>query len=184
MLNNLTNKLKEYENMPDPTTKAELLERMAATYEAAESFIAAQDEAALTKQLGDSGWSAKDNLAHLAVWEGSIVDLLQKKDRLKEMGLDRETTDLGDFDMMNDILYHLHKDRPLDDVLNRFRQTHQQLLNLLDGLNDADLQKPYKYYQPHEEGDHTANPIMGWLAGDTYSHYAEHLLEIGRFIGN
>lgn len=184
MTENLSNKLEAFVDLPASQTKTELLERMAVAYEAAESFIAAHDEAALTKPLGESGWSAKDYLAHLTVWEGSMVALLQKHDRLKSMGLDQETTDLADFDKMNDTLYHLHKDRHLDDVLNSFRQTHHQLLALLGNLNDEDLHKPYKHYQPNEDGDYTANPIMGWLVGDTYSHYAEHILDLGRLLNN
>jgi hypothetical protein len=182
MTSNIPNDLHDFEDLPTPKTKAELLERMAIAYDAAESLLAAHDEAALTRPLSDSGWSAKDYFAHLMVWEGSLVSLLEKRDRLKQMGLERGEVNLSDFDGMNDILYQLHKDRPLDDVLNAFRQTHQQLLTLLADVEDEDLHKPYGLYQPHEEGDHTKNPIIGWFAGDTYGHYAEHVLDIGRLL--
>jgi hypothetical protein len=182
MTTNLPQNLHDFENLPEPQNKAELLERMAVAYDAAESLLAAHDEAALTRPLSESGWSAKDYFAHLMIWEGSLVSLLQKKDRLKEMGLERDKIDLRDFDGQNDIIYRQHKDRPLDDVLNAFRQTHQQLLTLLAEINDEDLHKPYGLYQPHETGDHTNNPIIGWFAGDTYGHYAEHIPDIGRLL--
>lgn len=180
----MTYTLQELENLPDAQTKEELLTRMAIAYDAAEALLAAHDQAALTRPLSESGWSAKDYLAHLMVWEGSIVSLLQKKDRMKAMGLNKETTDLNDFDAQNDVLYHLHKDRSLDDVTRAFRDTHQQLLALLADLTDEDLHKPYRDYQPQEtdKGEYINNPIMGWLAGDTYAHYAEHILDIGRLL--
>lgn len=180
----MTHSLQDFENLATPQSKAELLERMAVAYDAAEALIAAHNEADLTRPLSDSGWSAKDYLAHLMVWEGSLVSLLLKKDRMKEMGLNKEITALNDLDAENDVLYQLHKDRSLDDVLQALRDTHQQLLTLLAGLTDEDLQKPYRDYQPQEaeKGDDADKPVMGWFAGDTYGHYAEHILDIGRLL--
>jgi hypothetical protein len=180
------NTLQEFENLPHPETKAELLQRIAVAYEAAEALIAAHDEADLTSSLSESGWSAKDYFAHLRDWENSIVAILQNKVRHEEMGLEKDVYASRDFDMSNDVLYQRHKDRPLSDVLADFRATHQALLDSLAGLNDEDLQKPYIHYQPTVEeidpGDYVNNPVMGWLVGDSYSHYAEHILDINRLL--
>lgn len=177
-----------YGDLPLPGSKAELLERMAVAYEAAEALIAAHDKTALTKPLSDSGWSAKDYIGHLREWENSLVALLQKKVRYEEMGLDKELVASGDFDKENDVLYQKHKDRPLAEVLTDFRATHQALLDTLATLDDEDLQRPYIHYQPEAEevmsGEYVNNPVMGWLAGDTYAHYAEHILDVGRLLQN
>ncbi len=177
-------KLKDFENLPDPATKADLLERMAATYETAESLIASHTETTLSTPLHDGGWSIKDHLAHLTAWELGIVVLLQKGDRFGAMGIDENVTNIRDTDAINEVLSKLHQDRPFATVLSQFRQTRQDLLNELAPLSDEDLQKPYKFYQHQAEGEYVGNPIMGWLAGDTYDHYAEHLLEIGRLLQN
>lgn len=178
--------LQEFEHLPAPETKAQLLERMALAYAAAETFIAAHDEASLTRPLSESGWSAKDYLAHLRDWENSLVALLQKQVRYEVMGLTKELIASRDFDAQNDVLYQKHKDRPLADVLTDFRSTHQQLLDLLSDLDDEDLHKPYIHYQPNAEevvpDDYVNNPVMGWLIGDTYSHYAEHILDVNRLL--
>ncbi len=175
-------KLDELEQLPPPQTVAELLERMAFAYKTADSLINAYDEATLSQPLGDSDWSVKDHLAHLMVWEGSMVALLEKKERLKAMGLDKEQIDSSDFDAMNDQIYELHRDRPLNNILDDFRETHEQLLVLLADLTDDDLQRPYLQYQPQAagDGDFVNKPIVGWLVGDTYAHYAEHLVDISR----
>ena len=174
--------LHELEELPTPQTVAELLERMAFAYKTAESLINAYDEATLSRPLGDSDWSVKDHLAHLMVWEYSMVAMLEKKERLKAMGLDKEQVDSSDFDAMNDQIYQTHRERPLNDILDDFRETHQQLRSLLAALKDEDLRKPYLHYQPQAagDGDFVNKPIIGWLVGDTYGHYAEHLVDISR----
>lgn len=182
MSNNLISTLKTLENLPDPDTKAELLERMDAAYDAAESLLYDYDEADLTRPLAASGWSVKDYLAHLATWERGMVALLKKKDRFQAMGIDQTKIDISDHDAVNDFLYGLNKERPLSNILTSFRQTHQDLLTILTPLTDADLQKSYRHYQPHAEEDYFNKPVMGWLAGNTYHHYVEHLGEIGRLL--
>lgn len=174
--------LQQFETLPPPDTKEELFQRMALAYDAFENLVAAHDEAALTRPLSESGWSAKDYIAHLRDWENSIVALLQKKVRYQEMGLTKELIQSGDFDAQNEVLYVHHQNRPLSDVLADLRSTHQELLDILSSLSFEEMQKPYIHYQPNAEeiapGDYINNPVMGWIVGDTYSHYAEHLLFI------
>jgi hypothetical protein len=43
----------------------------------------------------------------------------------------------------------------------------------LGKLSDADLQKPYSHYQPADPDE--KRPVVGWVAGNTYEHYAEHI---------
>jgi len=186
MNDNQAASLQAFENLAMPQNKAELIERMDIAYQAAESLISAYSEADLTRPLSQSGWSAKDYLAHMRDWENGLVVLLQKKVRYLEMGLTKELVASGDYDAENDILYRNHKNRPLSDILADFRHTHQELLDTLAGLTYEDLQKPYIYYQPDAEevapGDYVNSPVMGWLTGDTYKHYAEHILDIGRLL--
>ena len=48
------------------------------------------------------------------------------------------------------------------------------MLDALAPLSDADLQRPYAEYG--EGGGRSADrPIIGWIIGDTYEHYEEHL---------
>jgi hypothetical protein len=42
----------------------------------------------------------------------------------------------------------------------------------LGKLDDADLEKPYSHYQPGDPDE--KRPVVGWVAGNTYEHYAEH----------
>lgn len=161
--------------LPLPQDKGELLARMAFAYDALEELLGALDEEGRSRPESASGWTVKDHLAHLAAWERGIVALLQKRPRYPAMNLDVDLATSGDFDAINDALYQQHRDRSWAEVEADWQETHQRMLYVLDGLNDADLFRTYSYYQPDEPGEDDGTPIMAWIASNTYQHYAEHM---------
>ncbi len=154
-------------------SKAELLERMASARRAVEAAIAGKDEAALTRPSAD-GWSAKDHLAHLTAWERSLMALLEGRSRAEALGVDERTYNEGGFEAINARLHERTKDQPLDHVLAEFRESRQELLTLLDRFTDDDLYQPYAHYQP-DDVPHNREPVIGWIAGNTFGHEEEHL---------
>jgi DinB superfamily len=76
-------------------------------------------------------------------------------------------------DNVNEALRKLHETDSADDALGYFRDSHARLLAALGKLSDADLQKPYSHFQPADPDE--KRPVVGWVAGDTYEHYAEHI---------
>ena len=117
------------------------------------------------------GWSVKDHLAHVAAWEHSLIGLIEGQDRLKAMGLDKPLEE--NTDVVNDALFKLHEHETADQALTYFRDSHAQLMNALGKLTDADLEKPYSHFQPSDPD--VMRPVIGWVAGNTYEHYAEHI---------
>jgi hypothetical protein len=87
------------------------------------------------------------------------------------MGLDAATWATGDFDAMNAVIQQQHRAKPLDEVLAAFRAAHKHLLEKLETMSDDDLQRPYNTYQPDPK---RVDPVINWIIGDTYAHYAEH----------
>ena len=85
-----------------------------------------------------------------------------------------EQTYLRSEDALNALIYRQNKERPLSDVVADFQQAHTDLLGVLAGLTDADLFRTYSDYQPDEPGEDSGAPIVGWIAGNSYEHYAEH----------
>ena len=86
------------------------------------------------------------------------------------MGLGEPSDDV---DAINEAIRRLHQDETPQEILKYFWETHAQLIAALDRLSDADLQEPYAAYQPGEPEER--RPVAGWVAGNTYEHYAEHL---------
>jgi uncharacterized damage-inducible protein DinB len=131
----------------------------------------------LMARAGD-GWTVKDHLAHVAAWEHSLIGLIEGRDRLKSMGVLEPVEE--NTDVVNDAVFRLHEHETAEEALKYFRESHAQLITALDKLTDADLAKPYSHYQPSDPDE--TRPVVGWVAGNTYEHYAEHIDWINQLI--
>ena len=128
------------------------------------------EEAHGLSRAGADGWAVKDHVIHIAAWEHSLRALIEGDDREKAMGM-LETAD--GIDSVNEAIRKLHENDTEDEALGYFRDSHARLVAVLGGLSDADLQKPYSHYQPTDPDE--KRPVVGWVAGNTYEHYAEHI---------
>lgn len=151
-------------------TKADLIARIEAAWTQMNNTLEPLSEAQLSRPDPASGWSIKDHLAHLAVWEQGIVALLQRQPRWAAMGVDEATVAATDMDGLNDILVQQSQQRPLEDVLAAFGNAHRHMLAVLAELSEADLYRRYADYGP----DGGEDPVINWVIGNTYGHYAEH----------
>lgn len=133
----------------------------------------------LVKPTAD-GWAVKDHLVHIAAWEHSLLALLDGTDRREAMGVGR---DAGDTDAINAEVWAMHREKTPEQALDYFRRTHELLMKRLQALTDADLQLTYNHYQPNEPRDvDDDRPVIDWVAGNTYDHYAEHIAWINQLI--
>lgn len=131
---------------------------------------------------GADGWAVKDHLAHIAAWEHSLIGLLDGRNRLEAMGVPGASDET---DAINAAVWSLHRDKSPDEVLAYSRQTHALLIQVLSSLSDADLQLPYNHFQPHDPRDPDDNrPVVDWVAGDTYEHYAEHIDSMNQLVNS
>jgi hypothetical protein len=86
-------------------------------------------------------------------------------------------------DAINGAVWALHSKKSPEQSLAYFRDTHALLMALLSRLSDADLQQPYNLYQPNDPRDPGDNrPVVDWVAGNTYEHYAEHVGWINQLV--
>ncbi len=162
--------LTDDESQPLPKDKAELIERIRRSRSALEATIGRLSDAQLVAPRPPDGWAVKDHLLHIAAWERSLEALLQGRPRYAAMNVDEQTY-LRSEDALNALIYRQNKERPLSEALADFEQVHKDLLAV---LTDADLLKTYSDYQPDEPGEDSGAPIIGWIAGNSYEHYAEH----------
>jgi hypothetical protein len=156
-----------------PQTTEELLARIAEGWTTLHERIAPLSSAQLTTPGPDGGWSVKDHLAHLATWEDMLIALLRGEPIHAAFGISRAEYDaLESTDALNAIIAAQHKDRSLDEVMQRFEETHAQVVALIGALPDEDLSKPITFFQPDDSDE---RPVLRKITGDTYEHYAEHL---------
>ncbi len=155
-----------------PKTKSELFQTVYATHGGLERVLNRLTDAQLTVP-GADGWAVKDHLVHITVWEQGLVALLQKKSRYAAMGLSRDEWSKLDADGANALIFERNKPRSLAEVRAAFYDSYQQLLDVLNQLDDADLAKTHSQYDPNarEENERT---IIDFIAGNSYGHYVEH----------
>lgn len=165
--------LTDAESQPLPKDKSQLMERIREGREALQAIIGRLSEAELTTPGPPDGWSVKDHLFHVAVWERSLTALLQGRPRHAAMGVDAEAYFRG-ADAINALVYQRNSGRSLSEARAEFEQSHSDLLDVLDGLTNEDLFRTYSHYQPDEPGEDSGAPIVGWIAGNSYEHYFEH----------
>jgi hypothetical protein len=124
---------------------------------------------------GAEGWSIKDHLAHLVVWEQILLHgHLQGRSRAEAAGIDESIARMAPEEGLNDYFQARDRDLPLAEVLARFRRSHQELLSALATYDEAKLLAPYGAQ---------GYPLMDAAAGDSYEHYQEHNAQIRQLAG-
>ena len=159
-----------------PQDKIELLRRIDHEWAALERVIEPLTEAQMTTPHA-GGWSIKDNLAHLTVWEEfTRLHHLQNRPAHEVLDIDEKVFQRGNENEMNDIFWQRSQSRSLAAVLVQLRQTHVQLRADLTQMPFADLLK-----QRYPDDSET-RPLLRWVIDNTYDHYLEHTLAIEKFI--
>lgn len=151
---------------------AELLNRVDDGWDTLQAYIGSLSEAQIDGPTDAAGWTVKDHLTHLAVWENGITALLNRESRYGAMGLDRETFLSGDFDRMNEVIRQQHKDKTVSEALEMLDAVHDEFRNKLGSLTEEDIHRPYNAYAPDSTRD---QGVIHWIAGDSYAHYEEHI---------
>ncbi len=131
---------------------------------------AAQVEAAISGQslakvvYADSGWTAKDILAHLAAWNDEAAQSLEAYAHggAHTVPPDREG------DTYNDRAYARFADRPGEEILAWWRSTHSRLAEVAERLTGVGRSGPLTYPWG-AQGDIAA------LLQDMVGHEREHL---------
>ena len=159
--------------LPDPTNKTELLERIHQSRSALEETLDPLEEVTLTRPGPDGGWSIKDHLAHLAVWELGIAELLGGRPRFAAMQVEDAVSQGKGYDEINEVIHRLHAGLSLEQVLDEFQDAHRQLLQALDALSSEVLFRPYASYVPDGSSDRQ-EPVINWINGNTFGHFDEH----------
>jgi len=162
-------------DLPPPPAKAQLRARLQAGRAALEAQIAALTDAQLVARAEEDAWSVKDHIAHLTAWEAGIAALLRRESRPAAMGVTQEVFEEEGFDTANDVIFAAHADEPLARVLAESHRAHEALLAALDALSDEELRRPYATFETGEAGEPDAPQIWGYIAGNSFGHYEEHL---------
>lgn len=155
-----------------PTTTTDLLSRLDRAWEALEKTVGGLTPTQLTDIRDPAGWAVKDHVMHVAAWEDALVARLAGRPTHEALGLDEAT--LGqDEDAENAAIFARHRHRPLADVLNAARSSHQVVRARLAALGDRAVAGTVTdVVPPGSEND--GSPAAAWIGGNTWEHYEAH----------
>jgi uncharacterized protein (TIGR03083 family) len=156
-------------------TKADLLAEIERDWTKLSTALDQLTETQLTTPTDTQGWTAKDHVIHIIAWERSVVTMLRGKPRHEGLGVAENLYLTGDMDAINAVIQTQHQALPLAEALAQLRQTHQQLLTLLEPLTDQDLQQPYRHYLPDEPGEGDGPLAINVVYANSTEHFREHL---------
>jgi hypothetical protein len=154
-------------------TIAQLIEYMQEALTPFNEMISGLTETQLTTPGPDGGWSVKDHLAHMAMWEIGVAALLRREHRWEAMGLTQEFVDEATEEEINAAIEANHKNLSLAEARELFDYAHRDLLAALDALTDDDLYETYSHFQPWVKTDNE-QPIINRIVGNTRGHWEDH----------
>jgi hypothetical protein len=158
-----------------PPTKANLLKMIRHSRMELEDVIAPISNTQLETIADPAGWTLKDHLAHLAVWESGVAALLRRESRYLAMGIGELVLHHGDFDTVNEVIRAQMEGLSAAEVRRMSTQAHTAILSGLASWSDEELMRPYNEFQPEKVAEGDTRPVFGLVAGNTFGHYAEHL---------
>jgi hypothetical protein len=152
-----------------PQTKLDLLARINAAMAELDGFLAPLSDERLSRPGPDGGWSIKDHLYHLGTWRRKQIAQMRGESPHEAVGVDRATWDSDDIDAINAIIERQGKALSAPEALSSFRQAHAAILAAIADYPEEDFAKPG--YPDSPESD----PMVNYIAGNTYEHDQEHL---------
>lgn len=158
---------------PQDLSTQKVLHRIGERWRELQSILASLRPDDWERPLGD-GWPVKVHVAHLADWEDSLLALLRGESRAAAMGITEDVWQQHNTDSVNRILAERALKMTPGQCGARLERSHARMVVALEGMTDAQLRLPYSHYQPLD-GAHNAQPVVGWVIGNTYEHFDEHI---------
>lgn len=160
--------------MDKDMNKDELIAKMRQGYDEFTAYLKTFIPAQLTIPTDAAGWSVKDHVMHLAVWEGGVAAMLHKEARHEVMGVDVETWKSRDFDRINAVIQQQHRYLTFAEVMRRFESAHVRMMSAVEAMTWEDMHKPSGNFLPAGQENDEGRPVIQFIMGDSYAHYEEH----------
>jgi hypothetical protein len=121
-----------------------------------------------------AGWSVKDHVTHLAVWEDSVAILFRGGWRHEALGIEEPFYAASSFDEINEVIRARGAATGLQEAIRNLEGVHKQLMGHLSTLRDADLTAKVRQFFPQMPANEERS-LRSLIWDVTGGHFAEHL---------
>lgn len=152
----------------ETVNKTELLENMDAGWDDLLAFVASLTPEQQSIPTDAAGWTVKDHLIHLAIWQDGVLAMLEGENRIAAMGVPQEVWNTRDFDQINAVIQQAHKDKDASTVMQELHTSKARFFAKVTTLSEEDFQRP-------NPDSPVGTRMIEYIMGDSYDHYHEHL---------
>ena len=151
--------------------KQVLIEKLNMTYSWIERIISRISEAEMTQSIVIGKWTPKDTLAHIATWNWNGIEWIRSVAKGEKPLLPMEGHSLDERDIifarLNEEIHSTNQSKSLNEVLDDYRQSWKDMMNLVETLKQEDLDRSFHL-------DWAPNPLQGWNVVAWRFWHAEH----------
>ena len=148
-----------------PKSKAELLESTVAQRGKLEKKIAGMTPTELVYPGSMGEWSVKDILQHLVDWEQRWIGWYEAGKRGEVVHTPEPGYNWRQMGLLNEKYRQRYKDRPLEEVLEDFHTSYQQIMEIIKMIPEEEMLKRGVYAWTGKL------PLIAWISGNTCEHY-------------
>lgn len=156
-------------------TTSDLMPALDTEWNALKRLVEQSRDADLTGKTDAAGWSSKDHLAHLATWAHSVVRMVREgTPRWEGLGISKAVYETPGWDEKNEIIRQATRDLPLDEVMRRLEDIQRDIVGIVEGMSDEELNRSLADFAEGGEGESLIRRIVGTFP----DHYEEHRIYI------
>jgi hypothetical protein len=154
--------------MSEEMTKEKLINEILQEHERFEETVVKLTKDQMIDPSLEGGWSVKDILAHVSVWESVMIEWLEKvlKSDIPEQLA--QGISLDDLDELNNRFYSENQNKSLSLILSEFQASFPKAVQTVEDTPEIALIDPNHFKWRN------GNPLWKIVAANTYEHYEEH----------
>ena len=162
--------------MDAPHDKQDLIQRIREERDRLRTLFGNLAEKDMLIPVEEGGWSVKDLIAHIVIWEKRMVEWLDVVERGKVPQQLPPGMTWDDLDRWNEQTFEENRERELTEVLADFTHFAKEVVRAVEAI-------PEELLMPADSLTwRSGSPLWEMVAANTFWHYPEHRMTIKHWI--